>query len=341
MTVTAVIPTWNRADLLDSILNNLGGQTRPPDRICVVDNGSNDGSADLARAHGADVIKFSTNRGFAVAVNEGIAAAPPGWVFIVNNDVVLSRNWLEVALRSTSEMNAPFICGKLLRPQEGRESSSTLRKLDGSFDLPSRAMYAWRCGYGKPDGSVWSERRRIFWAPMTAALYQKNVFDRVGLLDTRFESYYEDVEFGLRCALAGIEGLYEPALHATHGSKTTLGKSSRRVYFYTARNQLFILAKHYPAFTLRRFAWPILIGQFLSLVAAAKQRNLVAGLRGKWAALRAWSSLRGEFTPDRSPRLDAILLRSEREIQELQKITGYNIYWRTYFALVKPERPFG
>ena len=35
---------------------------------------------------------------------------------------------------------------------------------------------------------------------MTAAIFHRSVFEQIGLLETRFESYYEDVDFGVRCA---------------------------------------------------------------------------------------------------------------------------------------------
>lgn len=325
MTVTAVIPTWNRIDLLESILTNLGNQARPPEQTIVVDNGSSDASAEFARGQGARVIRFAENRGFAVAVNEGIRKAKTDYVLIVNNDVLLRPDWLRVAMEVAEAGNEPFVCGKLLRPGNN--------EIDGSFDLVSRAMYAWRCGYGKPDGPRWSERRRIFWAPMTAALFHKRVFERAGFLDERFESYYEDVEFGLRCALQGVQGLYEPRMAATHMSKTTLGKSSRRVYFNTARNQLYIMAAHFPAATLRRLFWPILAGQALSVLAATKQRNLLAAIEGKWAGLQAWRSMRGKFQDDGAKVVEGILTESEREIRALQLETGVDIYWKIYFAL--------
>ena len=43
-TVVAVVPTWNRRALLERVLADLRGQTRPPDEIIVVDNGSADGA---------------------------------------------------------------------------------------------------------------------------------------------------------------------------------------------------------------------------------------------------------------------------------------------------------
>ncbi len=327
--VSVVIPTWNREDLLRIILENLQNQLRPPEQIIVVDNGSTDNSRDVARQFGADLLAFPENRGFAVAVNEGIKQASGDWIFILNNDVVLQRDWIWQALQTAKDENASFIVGKLLRPNGKAE-------IDGSWDLISRAAYAWRSGYGKPDGPVWSTRRRVYSAPMTAALFHRGVFDRIGLLETRFESYYEDVDFGIRCALAGVTGVYEPAAVATHMSKTTLGKSSRRVYFLSARNQVLILAKYYSAKTLWRFAWPILIGQLLALLAAAKQRNFWAALRGKWAALKAWRHFRTSTDASSRRRIEAAFSDSEREIQSLQRQVGFDPYWKLYFSLVRP-----
>jgi GT2 family glycosyltransferase len=327
-TISVVIPTWNRADLLQSVLGNLAEQTRQPDEIVVVDNGSRDNSADIARAHGARVIRYEENRGFAVAVNEGISQSKGDWILILNNDVVLRRDWIERLTASVWRESSAFGVGKLLRPDGSDE-------IDGSWDLVSRAAYAWRCGYGKKDGSVWSSRRTIHFAPMTAALFSRKVFETIGLLETRFESYYEDVDFGVRCALAGISGTYEPAAVGTHMSKTTLGKSSYRVYFLSGRNQVLILAKYYSTRTLLRFAWPILVGQILALVAAAKQRNFWAALRGKLVAIRRWGAFRPNATSDWQRQVERTFSQSEREIRTLQREVGYDSYWRLYFSLVR------
>ncbi len=327
-TVSAIIPTWNRADLLESILTNLNAQTRPPNQIVVVDNGSEDATQLIARKFSVDLLVFPENRGFAVAVNEGIRRATGDWILIVNNDVVLEPQWLERLVSSAAEEQASFAVGKLLRPKD-------VNLIDGSWDLVSRAAYAWRCGFEKADGAVWSTKRRITFAPMTAALFDRRVFERVGLLETRFESYYEDVDFGVRCALAGMDGIYDPSAIALHMSKTTLGKSSGRVMFLTARNSILILAKYYSGHTLRRFAWPIFVGQLLALLAAARQRNLLAAMRGKWQALRQWSSFREQPILQESGQIESVFASSEREILHLQRQVGFTPYWRLYFSLVR------
>ena len=326
-TVVAVIPTWNRADLIRSCIENLHSQTRVPDGILIVDNGSTDNTREVASKRGIDYLPLASNRGFAVAVNEGIARAGNEWILILNNDVVLEGQWLERLLAAALETGADFAVGKLY--QSGKQD-----RLDGSWDLVSRGSYAWRCGYERPDGSVWSKRRSIALAPMTAALFHRRVFDRVGVLETRFESYYEDVDFGIRCALAGFQGIYEPTASAVHLGKATLGKKAARVYFLSARNQVLLLAKHYPPQTLRRFAWPILAGQLLSLFAATKQGHPWPALRGKWQALSIWSQFRSDLPAPSA--IEPVLAASEREILAIQQSIGFDIYWRLYFSLVAP-----
>ncbi|MBV9762388.1 MAG: glycosyltransferase family 2 protein [Acidobacteriaceae bacterium] len=326
--ISAIVPTYNRADLVQSILANLKTQTRPPDQVIVIDNGSRDATQMVARESGADLIVFPENRGFAAAVNEGVRQASGDWLLIVNNDVVLEPEWLERLLRAVAEENALFATGKLLQRDDPA-------KLDGSWDLVSRAAYAWRCGYGKRDGAVWSVRRKMFFPPMTAALFNRQVFERVGLLETRFESYYEDVDFGVRCALAGLEGVYEPAAVAVHAGHTTLGKRGARVLYLSARNQVLLLAKHYPPETVRRFAWPILVGQLLSLMAAAKQGHFFAALRGKWHGLRRWPAFRKQAQRGAAEAIEAAFSESEREIRSLQRQVGFDPYWRLYFSLVR------
>ncbi len=326
-TVSAIIPTWNRADLLHSILANLGAQTRPPDQVIVVDNGSTDATQLVAREFQVDLALFPENRGFAEAVNEGIRRAKGEWLLILNNDVILEPEWLERLLASAEQENASFAAGKLLQKDD-------LRKLDGTWDLVSRAAYAWRCGWGRRDSAVWSTRRKISFAPMTAALFHRQVFEKIGLLETRFQSYYEDVDFGIRCVMAGLQGIYEPAAVAMHMGKCTFGKRSQKVMFLTARNQVLLLAKHYPARTLRRFAWPILVGQMLALAAAAKHGYLLSAVLGKWEGLRQWRVFRGQSSETRES-VERAFRESELEIHRLQRQIGFDTYWRLYFGLIR------
>ena len=91
---------------------------------------------------------------------------------------------------------------------------------------------------------------------------RRELFEKVGWLDERFESYLEDVDFSLRSARKGCLGVYVPEAVAYHQGSATLGawhpETARRI----ARNQLLLVAKHYPRGWLFRYGWPVLVDTF-------------------------------------------------------------------------------
>ncbi len=318
--VTAVVPTWNQAALVAQVVSSLKAQTKPPHRILVVDDGSTDGAGEAARSLGAGTIRFEKNRGFAAAVNEGIRAADTPLVAVVNNDVEPAADWLERLEAAMQPADVWFAAGKLLR-------AANPALLDGAFDLPCRGGLAWRAGWGSPDGEAWNRRRRICSPPLTAALLRRELFDRVGLLDEAFISYLEDVDFGIRCALCGFGGVYEPGAVARHRGSATLGAWSSRSVRLLARNQVLLAAKH----RTRGSIWPALVGQTLWTLVAFRHGAGWACLRGKWEGLRLARRIRREeYDPG---ALERIFETCEAEAREIQSRAGGGLFWKLYFAL--------
>jgi GT2 family glycosyltransferase len=318
--VAAVIPTWNRRDLLVHLFESLAAQTRAFDEVIVVDNGSADDSADLAERSGATVLRLGRNMGFAAAVNRGIEAAKTEWVAILNNDVTFEPDWLSTLLDSAE---LEFATGKIL--QAGDRS-----RVDGAFDEISRGACASRCGSGRPDGPVWNQPRRIRFAPMTAAIFRRQLFRDLGGLDETFGSYMEDVEFGLRCALAGREGQYVPSAVAYHRGSATLGGWSDDTVRRIARNQVLLAAKHFHG----QPRWPIVAGQLLWGLVALRHGCGVAYLRGKLAGIRDAGRMERLTTNEYTSKdLARVLEASEANIIALARETGFDSYWRGYFWL--------
>lgn len=327
--VTAIIPTWNRRDLLEALLARLPGQTCAFEQVIVVDNGSTDGSAEAAVGYGAKVLRLESNRGFAAAVNAGIKEARTDWVAIVNNDVILEANWLETLLAAAVTAQAWFAVGKLLAPDHVT--------IDGTFDLISRGACSWRAGSGRPDGPLWNQARPVSFAPLTAALFRRNLFERIGLLEEAFQSYLEDVDLGLRCAAAGLGGCYVPEARATHLGSATLGRWSGASVRLIARNQLLLAARYTP----KEYWWQVAVGQSLWGLLALRHGAAVAFLRGKYSALWDFSVWRKMLSEDARRAIGTILEASENEIRELQRRTGYDWYWRAYMTLAATPRKGG
>jgi GT2 family glycosyltransferase len=328
--VAIIIPTWNKSALLAQALEKLAQQTFPVQRVIVVDNGSTDESVAVAKRAGAEVISLAANAGFAAAVNRGIReAAGMEWICVLNNDVTLAPDWLaRIMGKLAAGGECWFATGKLLDAQ-ARD------RIDGSFDAVCRGGCAWRCGHGRLDSPIWNQPKIIQLSPFTAVVFRTATFDRVGLLDESFESYLEDVDFGLRCATAGLSGLYVPEAVGYHQGSATLGRWHPHTVRKIARNQLLLVAKHYPRNWVLRYGWQVFVAQSLWGFIALRHGALLSYLAGKVEGLRQFREVRGKPCVDLPAigHLPAILERSEREIRELQQQTGFDVYWRLYFAL--------
>jgi len=326
--VVAVIPQWNRRDLLLSLLQSLAAQTRPFDEIVVADNGSTDDSALVASRAGARVLLLGQNLGFAAAVNRAIEASPADWIAILNNDVTLEPDWLAQLLTwasahpANSDFAPQFATGKILRAGDSKT-------LDGSFDEICASACACRCGAGKRDAPVWNEPCPIRMAPMTAALFRRELFSEVGPLDERFGSYLEDVDFGVRCALLGRRGIYVPSAVAHHRGSSTLGKWNHSTVFLLARNQVLLARKYFHGQPL----WPILVGQLLWGWIAFRHGAGRAYLKGKLAGLRSSVVAPVSIGDKDTKQLREVATAGEARIRSLGRQTGLDSYWRAYFWL--------
>lgn len=310
MTISAVVPVWNGRDLLAGMLDTLDAQTLRMDEVIAIDNGSSDGAPGLARDRGCRVIEMGRNAGFAAAVNRGIAAAASDWVAVLNTDVELAPDYFE----KLTAAEASFATGKIL---DARRNGL----LDATFDLTCRGATTWRAGSGRRDGPEYGEQRQIWSAPWTAAVFRAEVFRKVGVLEERFESYLEDVDFGLRCAAHGVRGVYVPQAVAWHHGSASLGRWHPETVRRIARNQVWLAARHVG----KRSLWRAVAAQALWGGVALRHGRGVAWLRGIGEGLRHPAQFQSV------PGVLYQLQENERAIRALQGATGFDLYWRLYF----------
>jgi GT2 family glycosyltransferase len=85
--VSVVIPTFNRAPLLERALRSIDSQRpRRPAQVIVIDDGSTDETAHVAEAHGAELIRHGCNLGAAAGYETGLRSARQGWVALLDDD---------------------------------------------------------------------------------------------------------------------------------------------------------------------------------------------------------------------------------------------------------------
>jgi glycosyltransferase involved in cell wall biosynthesis len=172
MNVSVVVPVRDGERLLGAALESIAAQTRPPEEVVVVDDGSKDGSAALAAAHGARVERQAP-AGQAAARNRGIALARGDTIAFLDADDLWPPDALErQAAALAARPEADLVFGRV---RELRE--------DGG-DAPS---------LGPPQPGM------LF----GAMLARRGVFDRVGPLATQWR-VGELMEWLLRAREAGV-----------------------------------------------------------------------------------------------------------------------------------------
>jgi GT2 family glycosyltransferase len=263
-------------------------------------------------------VALAVNQGFAAAVNLGIREATNDWVLILNNDLELGGAFIERLIARAQADGAWFAVGKLF-------DACHRDIIDGTFDTVCRGGTAWRCGAGRMDSPALQHARRIYFAPFTALLARKELFDRAGPLDERFESYLEDVDFGFRCAKESLSGVYVPEAVAYHEGSGTLGRWRSETVRLISRNQVLLTAKHLSEWNM---VWPVIVAQALWGLLALRHGTGTAWLEGKIQGLRMFKQMKAE------PVSGATLKESEALMRQIQKQSGaLDLYWRLYFAL--------
>jgi glycosyltransferase involved in cell wall biosynthesis len=95
MKISVYVPCFNRERHIAICLASLLAQTRRPDEIIVVDDGSTDKSVQIASAFPVKVIQHGINRGLATARNTGFNAATGDVVASIDDDCFAMPNWLD------------------------------------------------------------------------------------------------------------------------------------------------------------------------------------------------------------------------------------------------------
>jgi glycosyltransferase involved in cell wall biosynthesis len=85
---SVVIVNYNTAGFLRKLLESVFSQKPSPSEVLVVDNGSEDGSPEIAESMGARVLRLGENRGFCEGANVGFASTSTDRVFFLNSDLI-------------------------------------------------------------------------------------------------------------------------------------------------------------------------------------------------------------------------------------------------------------
>ena len=237
---SVVVPHWRRPDLLAACLDALEAQTFRDFQVIVVDGDSRDGSVELARRRGAQVVVLPGNPGFAPAAQAGIDAARGRWIFLLNNDAEPDPACLEELARAAARRPGAemFSCRILFKSRPDRVDNIGHRLYWDGLNRGEGRM--------EPDGPAFDAERETFFPSGCAGAYRRDLVERAGGFDPWFRAYGDDADLGLRCRLAGGTCFYVPRARVLHRFSATQGAHSAAKAYLVERNRIAVLVKDLP-----------------------------------------------------------------------------------------------
>ncbi len=290
--VGIVTVNYNGAAFVGEFAGSLRRIQYPNYRVVVVDNASQDGSAEeiVRLCPDATLLRCPENMGTAGGNNAGFRYCLEqgfDYVLVLNNDTVVREDLLAKLVASADERT--LVVPKILY----HDDPSLISTHAGDFD--------WRWGrfkntfHGKPDGPASSRPRDLQTASFCCALVPARALRDVGLLDERFFMYYEETDW-LREALdQGFRLRYNPeaVIYHIESGASGGGWMTPFKHYYATRNRLYLVKKHQTSrFWFMLFTLYFLVGRipYLALYALRRQGRMMRAL-----GLGVWHYYRGRM----------------------------------------------
>ncbi len=259
MKVTIIIPNYNGCHFMEPCLASLKKQTYKDYQILVVDNASTDGSVEYVKEHypEIEVIALKKNYGFSKAVNVGIRRSTTPYVILLNNDTTADPYYIEEMVRTIEKSPRIFsVSSKMIQMYHPQ-------LIDSAGDLYTLTGWGVCRGVGRPV-SNYTETDEVFSACAGAAIYRRQVFQKIGLFDEKHFAYLEDIDVGYRARIFGYRNLYCPTALVYHvGSGTSGSKYNSFKVRLSARNNIYLNYKNMPLLQLMVNFLPLFAGYVL------------------------------------------------------------------------------
>ncbi|MEX2426247.1 MAG: glycosyltransferase family 2 protein [Thermomicrobiaceae bacterium] len=282
LTTSIIIVNYNGKHLLEDCLDGLQAQTRAPDEVIVVDNGSQDGSIAFLRCRypWARLIESGENLGFSAGNNRGIRSSSGDVVVLLNNDTVPSPGFVEEIVRPLeSDTHWSAVAGIMLFSSDpNRIATAGIEVFENGLALDRDVGRLWRERSGQVE---------VFGPSGGAVAFRRSALFDVELFPEPFFLYLEDVDLAWRLKLRRHRTVVNPAAWTLHVYSASATEGSPLKNFYLARNRAWALLRCWPASLWRRHWISVLWYEFCSIcfALATLRFHSIRGRFAGWAGI--------------------------------------------------------
>ncbi|MDO9534686.1 MAG: glycosyltransferase family 2 protein [Bacillota bacterium] len=195
--VSIVLAAFNALEYSKVCLKSILEYTPLPYELVLIDNGSSDGTKEYFETlPGARIIRNEKNLGFARGYNQGIKASRGKYIVLINNDCIVSENWLSNMLSCADSDPAIGMVGPRGNHING------VQRMDQEFsDL--QEFHDYTMFFNKPDPAKWFEVNKLVGF---CILVKREVVKKIGYFDESFGiGTHEDIDYTMRAKNAGFK----------------------------------------------------------------------------------------------------------------------------------------
>jgi GT2 family glycosyltransferase len=238
--ISVILPNYNGRKLLEKNLPGIIKALRKwhgNSEIIVVDDASTDDSVLFLKENYPDIhlVVHQVNQRFAKTCNDGVDIAKGEIIVLLNTDVSPQEDFLKPLMEVFKDKEI-FAAGCLEKSRiNGKEiiSGRALGKFERGFLVHRRAA-----DQNKPD---------TLWALAGSSAYSKDIWLKLGGMDTLFKpAYAEDLDISYRALKSGYKIVFVPESKVSHNHETTnlaaLGKNKMKIAAY--KNQIIFVWKN-------------------------------------------------------------------------------------------------
>lgn len=237
--ISAVVINYNGKENLRKCLTELL-KHKELFEIIVVDDGSDDGSSELAKQHFKNVVLIANkiNKGPVFSREVGYKKSQGEYIYFVDSDIVIKKNTIETLLNFLQTNKDYWLVGSKLYEENGTDTLwnyGHFPNLWKNFVLMTSK---------KDKYSIIPDNKRVDWVAEASFLVKKEIMDKIGGFDTNFFMYHEAPDISLTAVKKGYLSAIEPKSVATHMSQKTKLKGKDRFLVFQESTRYFY-KKHY------------------------------------------------------------------------------------------------
>jgi len=238
--LSVIIVNWNTRELLAQCLESLYQTIHVPCEVIVVDNASEDGSAEMVRSVFPQVrlIENTENVGFARANNQAIRAGRGKYVLLLNSDTIVQPGALDSIVRFADQHpEAGIVGGRLLNADGSLQPSWN--------EFPTLLSELMGRNFRRRRPLVGESAYEVDWVGGACLLAQREAIEAVGLLDENFFMYSEEADWCYRMIQNGWKVYYFPKAKVIHFGGGSSHRCNEAMVIQLYRSKLLFFHKHY------------------------------------------------------------------------------------------------